>query len=115
MDLEDIVLANVQRGIAWLNETHPDWLGDVHVDKLEMNDCTTCIWGQIHGGFTEGKNYETSMMEAGIYGDTAEVDHGFKIDYEWINDYGISSYGMWQMLTSTWQEEISKLKEGLPA
>ncbi len=64
------VLARVQRGLAWLEETHgPGWEDHIDMDALELCDSRCCVLGQLYGaagrkvGWSDGFSYATDRFE----------------------------------------------------
>lgn len=48
MTSEEMV-ANVERGITWLNFRFPGWVEKIDLDTLDLNNNSCCVLGQLFG------------------------------------------------------------------
>jgi hypothetical protein len=88
----------VRKGIAYLNEVHPNWLNEVNPSRLDMGHGENCILGQLEGAFwTYLENYGRTPKFA--------KDHGFNIPIEWTE-------ALYEVLTLLWVNEIEALRAG---
>lgn len=48
----EILLERVEKGIAYLDEYHPNWPEFMDRHQLQMNSCKRCVGGQLMGEYT---------------------------------------------------------------
>lgn len=97
--------ANVQRGMALLDEKVPDWLDAIVLDELELACTQTCILGQVCGHYSHGVDElggeHMTYMEALRW----SYHHGFNL---LIN----SPESQWQVLNDAWKAAILRRRKG---
>jgi hypothetical protein len=73
----DTITERVQRGAALLDEKVPGWDDEIDLTRLNINDGSRCIGGQL--GRRRGKaHFYAGMMEAlGLVTPSSRADHGF--------------------------------------
>ncbi|MFI6819753.1 hypothetical protein ACIBJE_02225 [Micromonospora sp. NPDC050187] len=49
--LTDELRSRVESGAAWLDLHHPGWHDLIDVDVLDLDDCYSCVLGQVIGDF----------------------------------------------------------------
>lgn len=92
----------VERGAKLLDERHPDWVGEVNLDDLEMDSIFQCILGQIYGSFAAGMEELFGEDDLNIH-DQLAFEHGF--DADWVDEH---DYHRFQELHAAWEEEIEE-------
>lgn len=89
---------SVQSGIGLLDQKRPGWWKGIDLGKLRMTLCTSCVLGQIYGGF------EKALDSLGL--DNGR-EHGFS--------GRLGSYpddkDDYPILNSLWATEIRKRQE----
>lgn len=87
---EEIMIANVERGAAWLDSINPDWYVSINLENLDLSNSETCICGQIfcedalqlaldsecEYGFDNGYEYALNTYFDGR--ETEAIRHGFQ-------------------------------------
>jgi hypothetical protein len=84
------VAERVNAGIAWLDEHEPGWRQRVDRDRLDQEDCTRCVGGQLAGW------YHYFLQRHGL-SDYAAIRLGFDLVYP---------HGDFDQLTAAWRELI---------
>lgn len=72
MTVSDLV-ADVDRGIALLDEKKPGWRDEVDVDRLSIINGFDCVLGQLYGGYYTG----LKIVAPADWTDDWDVRHGF--------------------------------------
>ncbi len=106
--------ANVERGIALLDEKVPGWRSILNLSILDLSCGCNCILGQVSGTFDRGVEEflgigrkRTNWAEW-VRGDShrAIVSHGFSIPYEDGNDDDLEE---WSALQQAWLALLQEL------
>lgn len=79
-ELEEILEARVQRGIARLDSVLPGWREEIDKDRLDLASVTHCPLGQLYGNYANGYYALGSDFEPCEYG--FEDDRSLGITYE---------------------------------
>lgn len=98
---QDELRANVERGIAWLDENEPDWRDVIEHhgwDRLDMQDCWACIFGDLYNHYDTGVSINNLSREQSASLGLIILDpiEGRLSDYELSEQY--------DALTELWQE-----------
>lgn len=88
----------INKGISWLNETKPDWLEKINLEKLNMED-NNCILGQVFGNYC---SVDFFTINHGVYGAI--------MDWAKMDEYGFSTTeGYFPILQQEWKRKILEL------
>lgn len=98
------VAERVAKGVALLDERHPEWACQVDVEALDIQSHRLCVVGQVFGGWSQG------LIE--VYGDIDSEDtegHGF-------DGYNVRGRAQYESdcagLTAEWKRVILARREG---
>jgi hypothetical protein len=67
----DTIMERVRRGAMLLDMEVPGWAGKINGDELDLNDCVSCVLGQIYGW------YATGHGRLGLDDTLGRAAHGF--------------------------------------
>jgi hypothetical protein len=105
--------AEVEAGIAYLNENCPGWEDRINWEELRMGNHLKCIGGQLGGNYFQWRN------EQGITTEERAIDLGFNVRPEeyrfpehpemWL----IRNIALYEDLADTWRAKAGK--ECVPA
>lgn len=104
MDLisEDTVLA-VKKGSTWLDEFHPGWAEKIDLDRLDMNNCTSCVIGQAVCNYFD------------LYTTNTHLNWDYPTIEEWAMENGFQApdeiednYEYFHNLETLWTDEVWK-------
>lgn len=106
----EIILPRVEKGIAYLDEYHPDWVAYMDTQRLQMSNCTRCIGGQLMSSYVylaDEIRENTGMCGAEL---------GFDVSYAGPEGFeeglgGISSTDEYRLLEEIWVEKINERLE----
>jgi len=99
LNIED----RVQKGIDYLNKNYPDWLDQINIDRLDLNDPFDCILGQLFGNFSRSN---LNWVEVGEYGFDRPHDL-----YEEYNEENVANrLKYFEDLTFFWKKKIRALR-----
>jgi hypothetical protein len=101
-----VLREKVERGALLLDERHPGWHHKINLNELNLESCTACVLGQLHGDFGQGLDeldappWTSAMRQRRAFA----ADHGFALD----DDY----YHLWApAMRAYWHEEILRRTE----
>lgn len=104
----------VANGVAWLDETQPDWRERVHAYLLTMDNACLCICGQVFAEVCDqdGSGYQYAMMIAvgGDDGSLWSMEHGFSPDWSRYQRgvYREAFVQGWGDLERAWLDELAR-------
>ena len=109
--LDDLdIPGRVARGAALLDEKRPGWEAEINLNALDIDDCTTCVIGQLyrdHAGIYSGA-YEIGADALLGPDGSALADHGFNairgLDPDDVE---------WGALTSEWKRVIQERRSAV--
>jgi hypothetical protein len=88
----DDIVANVERGMQFLDERISNWIDAIDIDSLLLSSCKKCILGQLFNHFYDGVYHLHITFPPSSLG------------------FNIVS-GTYADLTKVWQEALKKRKE----
>lgn len=89
---------DINKGIEYLNETCPEWINVIDLEKLDLSNCERCILGQLYGSYLSAVKvldldpHETANMGFSLRG----------YDYPFYN---------YNDLTRVWKRLIKEIRE----
>jgi hypothetical protein len=87
------IVANIERGMQFLDARISNWTDAIDIDNLRLSSCTNCILGQLFKDFSVGVEHLHIPFNPGSLG------------------FNIVSGTTYADLTKTWKEAIKKRKE----
>lgn len=99
-NLESVLEARVQRGIALLDSARPAWREDIDTEILNVGDLTRCPLGQLFGDYCNGISALDSIMRARGEDAILPCEYGFEHE-EWV---GIT----YEDLTGAWHWALTR-------
>lgn len=78
----DTLEQRAQAGAEFLDENIPGWEERVNPNRLIMNDCLSCVLGQLYGDFDVALDeLDMTYEEATNYGFFLDINRGFFQEY----------------------------------
>jgi hypothetical protein len=105
--------AEIERGIAWLDEVNPDWRDKINLGTLALSSLDHCVLGQVFGSYEEGiriafPNLVNTRPFTGSYAEAAARAES----YQWAARHGFGwahGYpGGFGSLTEGWKSRLSQ-------
>ena len=91
----------IENGVEFLNKVYPDWLSKIDLEKLNMDQPSNCILGQLYGNFYVARDI-LDMYD----NDTNKM--GFTVPI--VLCYDEHDIEKWDTLTKEWANKIVELK-----
>lgn len=114
-ELRELHAERVARGAELLDEHRPGWFLDVEVGKLDLNDCLSCVLGQVFKNEqVPMRNYPDQLVsnyDAGVELLVPEGQesfyYGFNLEYRLVRPDGVGEFSeAWEELYDLWVEQI---------
>lgn len=103
----ELFTPRVEKGIAYLDEYHPDWIAHIDTQRLSMQSCARCVGGQLMGDYFYF--HEEIKEQTGMSGADLGFDVSSSAALESIPD--ISSWDEYSLLEEIWVEKINERLE----
>jgi len=91
----------IEKGVEFLNKVYPDWLSKIDLEKLNMDQPSNCILGQLYGNFYVAQNIlDMSDKNYDKMGFTVPI----------VLYYDEHDNEKWDTLAKEWKEKIVSLR-----
>jgi hypothetical protein len=103
----------VARGAALLDDQRPGWAGEIDLDWLSMESCTSCVIGQLYADYFIGGRILTENLPNTFFFSAAA--HGFTLPEEDQNPPAIGGHAevmrRFAALADAWRDEVRQRTE----
>lgn len=109
----------VMKGIEALDMTDPEWWRKINLPTFNIQDCSSCILGQLYMGFSNGLEVVSGrLLDEGMVNFGTRIDgddYGFDIPNDVLDDdsngTGFAAAWAWDVMGTTWATIIKQRQE----
>ena len=90
----------IQRGMAWLDDTEPDWKAQYKLGPLDMSKISACVLGRVFQDKSEAEHFSGYHYACAT----------FELSDDWLLEHGFcANIANYPRLTAEWTEALAKV------